>query len=134
VGVRDNGREISREEARTTFAAVRARSQREGARARSVLQAFPGKLPVANMGLVGSMIRVLVVEDHLIVRDGLASLLGSTADIKVVAVASGIRDALPLLEQHDPQIVLADLSLEVAAGWSWYGRCAAADAPGASSY
>jgi len=40
-----------------------------------------------------SMIRVLVVEDHLIVRDGLASLLDATADMEVVAVASGIRDA-----------------------------------------
>jgi two-component system response regulator NreC len=63
-----------------------------------------------------SMIRVLIVEDHLIVRDGLASLLDATADMEVVAVASGIRDALPLLEQHDPQIVLADLSLEDGSG------------------
>src|SRR3954468_7680761 len=57
------------------------------------------------------MIRVLVVDDHDIVRDALASLLGDVADFQVVGVASSIRDALPLLDSSRPDIVLADLSL-----------------------
>jgi DNA-binding NarL/FixJ family response regulator len=57
------------------------------------------------------MIRVLVVDDHDIVRDALASLLGDVADLQVVGVASSIRDALPLLDSARPDIVLADLSL-----------------------
>jgi len=57
------------------------------------------------------MIRVLVVDDHDIVRDALASLLGDVADFQVVGVASSIRDALPLLDSARPDIVLADLSL-----------------------
>ena len=57
------------------------------------------------------MIRVLVVDDHDIVRDALASLLGDVQDLQVVGVASSIRDALPLLDSARPDIVLADLSL-----------------------
>jgi DNA-binding NarL/FixJ family response regulator len=62
------------------------------------------------------MIRIAVVEDHEIVRDALASLLGGTPDMEVVAIASSIRDALPLLQQQRPQVVLADLALEDGSG------------------
>lgn len=58
------------------------------------------------------MIRILVVEDHELVRDALATLLGQTPGMNVVGVASGIGAALPLLEREDPDLVLADLSLE----------------------
>src|SRR4029078_7178186 len=57
------------------------------------------------------MIGVLVVDDHDIVRDALASLLGDVADFQVAGVASSIRDARPLLHSARPDIVLADLSL-----------------------
>jgi DNA-binding NarL/FixJ family response regulator len=57
------------------------------------------------------MIRLLIVDDHDIVRDALASLLGDVPDLQVVGVASSIRDALPLLDSARPDIVLADLSL-----------------------
>jgi DNA-binding NarL/FixJ family response regulator len=60
---------------------------------------------------MGTTIRVLVVEDHEIVRDALAALLRQTPGIQVVGAASGLRDAIPLLASHDPDIVLADLSL-----------------------
>jgi DNA-binding NarL/FixJ family response regulator len=57
------------------------------------------------------MLRILVVEDHEIVRDALAGWLAGTPDVSVVGVASTLREAVPLLEQHDPNIVLADLVL-----------------------
>ena len=57
------------------------------------------------------MIRVLVVDDHDIVRDALASLLERHPDFQVVGIASSIREALPLLDSARPDIVLADLSL-----------------------
>ena len=62
------------------------------------------------------MIRVLIVEDHELVRDGIASLLGATSDMQAVGVATSIRDALPLLDRCDPDIVLADLSLADGSG------------------
>ena len=65
------------------------------------------------------MIRIAIVEDHEIVRDALASFLADTPDIEVVAMASSLRDALPLLEQHRPQVVLADLRSRTAMAWSW---------------
>jgi DNA-binding NarL/FixJ family response regulator len=57
------------------------------------------------------MTRVLVVEDHEVVRDALAGLLRDTPDMEVAGVASSIRDALPLLGRVVPDVVLADLSL-----------------------
>jgi DNA-binding NarL/FixJ family response regulator len=57
------------------------------------------------------MIRILVVDDHDIVRDALASLLQEVPDFEVAGVASSIRETLPLLESAAPDIVLADLSL-----------------------
>ena len=57
------------------------------------------------------MTRVLVVEDHEVVRDALAGLLRDTPDIEVAGVASSIREAIPLLARATPDVVLADLSL-----------------------
>ena len=57
------------------------------------------------------MTRVLVVEDHEVVRDALAGLLRDTPDMEVAGVASSIREALPLLARTTPDVVLADLSL-----------------------
>jgi DNA-binding NarL/FixJ family response regulator len=57
------------------------------------------------------MIRILVVEDHELVRDALAGLLAEAPEMEVVGVASTLDDGKRLLEQHGPDIVLADLSL-----------------------
>lgn len=57
------------------------------------------------------MIRIVIVEDHELVRDGVANLLRRASGMEVVGTASRIRDALPLLERYDPDVVLADLSL-----------------------
>jgi DNA-binding NarL/FixJ family response regulator len=57
------------------------------------------------------MIRILIVEDHELVRDAVAALLSSAPGMKVIGVACSVGEALPLLEQHNPDIVLADLSL-----------------------
>jgi DNA-binding NarL/FixJ family response regulator len=57
------------------------------------------------------MIRILVVEDHELVRDALAGLLAEAPGMEVVCVASTLEDARLLLEQHGPDVVLADLSL-----------------------
>jgi DNA-binding NarL/FixJ family response regulator len=62
------------------------------------------------------VIRVLIVEDHEVVRDALANLLGDASDVDVIATACSVRDALPLLDQHRPQIVLTDLGLEDGSG------------------
>jgi DNA-binding NarL/FixJ family response regulator len=62
------------------------------------------------------MIRIAVVEDHEIVRDAIANLLGDAPDLEVVAIASSLREALPLLHRERPQVVLTDLALEDGSG------------------
>jgi DNA-binding NarL/FixJ family response regulator len=57
------------------------------------------------------MIRILIVEDHELVRDAVAALLAETPGMKVIGVACTVGESLPLLERLSPDIVLADLSL-----------------------
>ncbi len=62
------------------------------------------------------MIRTLIVEDHNIVRDALVLFLRAAPDIEVVATAPGLRDALPLLDKHTPDVVVVDLFLDDGIG------------------
>lgn len=56
-------------------------------------------------------IRVLLVDDHQIVRDGLKSLLGREMDISVVGEAGSGRDALALAMELRPNVVLMDITM-----------------------
>jgi DNA-binding NarL/FixJ family response regulator len=58
-----------------------------------------------------SLIRVLAVDDHPMLREGIASLLGSQSDMKLVAEASTGREALDQFRQHRPDLTLMDLQL-----------------------
>jgi DNA-binding NarL/FixJ family response regulator len=57
------------------------------------------------------VIRVLVVEDHGVVRAGLRQLLGTAEDIEVVAEAADGLEALALAAEHAPDVILMDLSM-----------------------
>lgn len=57
------------------------------------------------------MIRVLVVDDHAILRDGIRSLLESQEDIVVVGEASDGTEAIELVGNLIPDIVLMDISM-----------------------
>jgi DNA-binding NarL/FixJ family response regulator len=56
-------------------------------------------------------VRVLLVDDHTLVRAGLRSLLEQIPAVQVVAEASNGREALSLIRAHLPNIVLMDLSM-----------------------
>ena len=56
-------------------------------------------------------IRVLVVEDNRLMRDGLARLLGAYPDVDIVASVETASAATPLLQNSRPQVVLLDASL-----------------------
>ena len=58
-----------------------------------------------------SAIRVLLVEDHNLVRAGIRSLLDSFQDIDVVGEAANGRDALRMTRQLGPEVVLMDISM-----------------------
>jgi len=57
------------------------------------------------------VIRVLLAEDHSVVRDGLERLLGTTDDIEVVAGAEDGARAVELTAEHRPDVVLMDISM-----------------------
>ncbi|MER3501653.1 MAG: DNA-binding response regulator [Candidatus Fervidibacterota bacterium] len=57
------------------------------------------------------VIRVLIVDDHAILRDGLKALLQSEPDIEVVGEASTGREAIKLIRKLRPNVVLMDISM-----------------------
>ena len=56
-------------------------------------------------------IRVMLADDHQVVRTGLRAVLGSARDIVVVAEASCGREAVALAERVHPDVIVMDLSL-----------------------
>lgn len=57
------------------------------------------------------MIRVCLVEDQTLVREGLRALLALNSDIQVVAEASDGEEALEVIEREKPDVVLLDLRM-----------------------
>jgi DNA-binding NarL/FixJ family response regulator len=55
--------------------------------------------------------KILVVDDHPIVRHGIIQLLNDTDDLRVCADAGDVREVLPLLEKTRPALILLDLFL-----------------------
>lgn len=63
-----------------------------------------------------SKIRVLIVDDHALVRLGLMTLINDQADMQVVGEASAIAEALKLIESIHPQVVLMDIRMPGGSG------------------
>jgi DNA-binding NarL/FixJ family response regulator len=57
------------------------------------------------------MIRVLLIDDHPIVHDGVSAVLRAEADIRVIGSADTLERALALIAADTPDVVLADLRL-----------------------
>ena len=56
-------------------------------------------------------IRVLVVDDHPVVRAGIGAIVGYQADFELVGAAASAAEAIGLFESHAPDVTLVDLSL-----------------------
>lgn len=56
-------------------------------------------------------VRVLIVDDQALFRQGLSALLSARSELQVVGEAGSARDALALCERHKPQVVLMDMRM-----------------------
>jgi DNA-binding NarL/FixJ family response regulator len=62
------------------------------------------------------MIRVVLADDHAVVRRGLAGLLESADDIEVVGIAKDGSEAVELVRTHRPDVAVMDLQMPVLDG------------------
>ena len=58
-----------------------------------------------------SPIRILIADDHPVVREGVAALVGGQADMSVIGQASNGREAIQQFRAHRPDVVLMDLQM-----------------------
>ncbi len=65
---------------------------------------------------MGNRTRVLIVDDHTLVRDGIRALLALSTNIEVVGEAGNGREAIEKVRELAPEIVLMDLAMPIMGG------------------
>jgi DNA-binding NarL/FixJ family response regulator len=76
---------------------------------------------------MGDRIRVLCVDDHRIVREGIAAVIGGQPDMEVVGSAANGAQAVELFKQNRPDVTLMDLQLPIMTGLDAIGAIRALD-------
>ena len=67
----------------------------------------------------GSTVRVFIVDDHPIVREGLTQLINREPDLEVCGEASDAATALRAIGKLKPDVAIVDLSLKQSSGLSY---------------
>jgi DNA-binding NarL/FixJ family response regulator len=66
--------------------------------------------------VIRELIRVLAVDDHPLLREGIAALISNQSDMELVAEASNGREAVEQFRKHHPDITLMDLQMPEMGG------------------
>ena len=74
------------------------------------------KVPTRSLSTKPDAIRVLLAEDHVVVRNGLAAIINQEKDMEVVAEAGEGGEAVELWKKHRPDITLMDLRMPGLSG------------------
>ena len=64
----------------------------------------------------GDIIRVILADDHTVVRRGLKAVLGTAKDIEVIGEAKNGREAISLVERFKPDVLVMDLDMDEMGG------------------
>jgi DNA-binding NarL/FixJ family response regulator len=64
----------------------------------------------------GDIIRVILADDHTVVRRGLKAVLGTAKDIEVIGEAKNGREAISLTERFKPDVLVMDLDMDEMGG------------------
>ncbi len=66
---------------------------------------------VRSPGQIARPTRIVIADDHAIMRDGLSAMLDNEGELDVVATASDGREAIEAVDREDPDLLLIDLSM-----------------------
>ena len=61
-------------------------------------------------------IRIVVADDHAIIREGLGVMLTNQPDMEVVGIAENGREAIRLVDEHEPDVAVMDISMPLLNG------------------
>jgi len=62
------------------------------------------------------MIKIIIVDDHILFREGLKAIIGSEPEIEIVGLAGSVEEAVELVRESRPDLVLMDFTLPDGTG------------------
>jgi len=97
-------------ECRSSNMSLLPRSQRPVPRTENPRRKTPKKTSLSPITPL-EQIRVIIADDHPVVREGLSSILRSLEGVQVVGEAANGEEACELYDQHSPDVLLVDLRM-----------------------
>jgi DNA-binding NarL/FixJ family response regulator len=65
---------------------------------------------------IGQSMKIIIVDDHILFREGLAAIICSESDIEIIGQAGTVREAIELVKASKPDMVLMDYGLPDGTG------------------